>query len=133
MFFFCFFFFALTRAGFDYCMNSGLFMGFLFHLFYVVRELDWFLHQELISHYPDTYSGKKSPTEARVAILCTIAMLSCGFFEDCKEQLKDSFGHLHITYSAKFSPDCTWTIGNSGISGAVAIVSIEEVQFGYCR
>ena len=108
-------------------------MGFLFSLFYVIRELDRFLHQELTSHNLVTPSSKKSPTEPRLAVLCTTAMLSYGFFQGCKEQLNDSFGHLHITYSEKFSPDCSWTIGNSGISKPVAIVSIEEVQFGYCR
>ena len=81
----------------------------------------------------DTPSSKKSPTEHGLAVLCTTVMLSCGFFEGCKEDLRDSFGHLHITYSAKFSPDCTWTIRNSRISEPVAIISIEEVQFGFCR
>ena len=54
-------------------------------------------------------------------------------FTGCKHTLSDSFGHLNITYNKKFSPDCIWTLGNSGISEPVAIVSIEEVQFGYCR
>ena len=47
--------------------------------------------------------------------------------------LNDSFGHLNITYSESFSPDCIWVLGNSGISEPVAIVSIEEVQLGFCR
>ncbi|XP_074619287.1 uncharacterized protein LOC141878299 isoform X2 [Acropora palmata] len=55
-----------------------------------------------------------------------------GICTGCKEELKDPFGLLHITYSANFSRDCTWTIGNSRISKPVAIVSIGEVQFGYC-
>ena len=101
--------------GFDYCMISGL------------------LHQELMSQNLGSPSSTKSATDHRLAVLCTSAMLSCSFFEGCKEELKDPFGHLHITYSAKFSPDCTWTIENSGISKPVAIVSIGEVQFGYCR
>ena len=86
-----------------------------------------------MSHNLDTSSIKKSRTESSLAVLCTTAMLSCGFFEGCKEDLTDFFGHLNITHSETFSPDCTWTIGNSGTSEAVAIVSIEEVQFGYCR
>ena len=40
---------------------------------------------------------------------------------------------MNITYNETFSPDCIWTIGNSGISEPVAIVSIEEVQLGFCR
>ena len=55
------------------------------------------------------------------------------FFTGCKHTLNDSFGHLNITYNEKFSPDCIWKILNSGISEPVAIVSIEKVQFGYCR
>ncbi|XP_044181061.1 MAM and LDL-receptor class A domain-containing protein 1-like isoform X3 [Acropora millepora] len=55
-----------------------------------------------------------------------------GTCRGCKHTLNDSFGHLNITYNEKFSPDCIWTLGNSGISEPVAIVSIEEVQFGYC-
>ena len=119
--------------GFDYCMISGLFVGFLCSVFYVIRQLDQFLHQELMSQNLGSTSSKKSATDHRLAVLCTTAMLSCSFFEGCKEELKDTFGLLHITYSAHFSPDCTWTIENSGISKPVAIVSIEEVQFGYCR
>ena len=49
------------------------------------------------------------------------------------EALNDSFGHLNITYNKHFSPDCMWLLGNSGISEPVAIVSIEEVQLGFCR
>ena len=107
--------------GFDYCMISGLFVGFLCSLFYVILQLDRFLHPQV------------ERVQLIPAVLCTSAKLSCGFFEGCKEELKDPFGHLHITYSANFPRDCTWTIGNSGISKPVATVSIEEVQFGYCR
>ena len=114
-------------------MISGLFVGFLCSSFYVIRQLDRFLHQELMNHNLGSPSSKKSATDHRLAVLCTTAMLNCGFFVGCKEELKDAFGYLHITYSANFSPDCTWTIGNSGISKPVAIVSIGEVQFGYCR
>ena len=49
------------------------------------------------------------------------------------EALNDSFGQLNIAYNEKFSPGCIWVIGNSGISEPVAIVSIEEVQLGFCR
>ena len=55
------------------------------------------------------------------------------FLSACKHSLNDSFGYLNITYDGRFSPDCIWTLGNSGISEPVAIVSIAEVQFGYCR
>ena len=60
-------------------------------------------------------------------------MKSFQFLSGCKHSLNDSFGHLNITYNGRFSPDCVWTLGNSGISQPVAIVSIDEVQFGYCR
>ena len=56
-----------------------------------------------------------------------------GFFSGCMEALNDSFGHLNIRYNERFSPDCIWTLENSGISELVAIVSIDEVQLGYCR
>ncbi|XP_015775857.1 PREDICTED: MAM and LDL-receptor class A domain-containing protein 2-like isoform X3 [Acropora digitifera] len=55
-----------------------------------------------------------------------------GFCTACKHFLDDSFGHLNITYNERFSPDCVWTLGNSGISDPVAIVSIEELHLGYC-
>ncbi|XP_044163640.1 MAM and LDL-receptor class A domain-containing protein 2-like [Acropora millepora] len=58
--------------------------------------------------------------------------LTDGFCKVCMEALNDSFGHLNITYNERFSPDCVWTIENSGISEVVAIVSIDEVQLGYC-
>ena len=54
-------------------------------------------------------------------------------FLGCMEALNDSFGHLNITYNNNFSPDCMWVLGNSGITEPVAIVSIEEVQLGFCR
>ena len=63
----------------------------------------------------------------------TFLMKSFHFLLGCKHALNDSFGHLNITYNGRFSPDCIWTLGNSGISEPVAIVSIEDVQFGYCR
>ena len=56
-----------------------------------------------------------------------------GVFTACKHALDDSFGHLNITYNERFSPDCVWTLGNSGISDPVAIVSIAELHLGYCR
>ncbi|KAK2567599.1 CUB and peptidase domain-containing protein 1 [Acropora cervicornis] len=68
-----------------------------------------------------------------IAIVIFFAELLHAYKHSCREDLQDSFGHLNITYSARFSPDCTWTIRNSGITEPVAIVSIEEVQFGYCR
>ena len=49
------------------------------------------------------------------------------------EALNGSFGLLNITYNEKFSPDCVWALGNSGISEPVAIVSIEKVQLSFCR
>ena len=55
------------------------------------------------------------------------------FVLGCKKALNDSFGQLNITYNETISPDCIWTIGNSGISEPVAIVSIEEVLLGFCR
>ncbi|XP_074632031.1 MAM and fibronectin type III domain-containing protein 1-like isoform X2 [Acropora palmata] len=55
-----------------------------------------------------------------------------GFCTACKHALNDSFGHLNITYNERFSPDCVWTLGNSGIYDPVAIVSIEELHLGYC-
>ncbi|XP_044162896.1 MAM and LDL-receptor class A domain-containing protein 1-like [Acropora millepora] len=58
--------------------------------------------------------------------------LTDGFCKGCMEALNDSFGHLNITYNERFSPDCIWTLENSGISELVAIVSIDEVQLGYC-
>jgi len=58
--------------------------------------------------------------------------LTDGSCTGCKHSLNDSFGHLNITYNGRFSPDCIWTLGNSGISQPVAIVSIDKVQFGYC-
>ncbi|XP_044162897.1 MAM and LDL-receptor class A domain-containing protein 2-like [Acropora millepora] len=58
--------------------------------------------------------------------------LTDGFCKGCMEALNDSFGHLNITYNERFSPDCVWTIENSGISEVVAIVSIDELQLGYC-
>ncbi|XP_044162898.1 uncharacterized protein LOC114956623 [Acropora millepora] len=59
-------------------------------------------------------------------------LLTDGFCKDCMEALNDSFGHLNITYNVRFSPDCVWTIENSGISEVVAILSIDELQLGYC-
>ncbi|XP_015762664.1 PREDICTED: uncharacterized protein LOC107341715 isoform X3 [Acropora digitifera] len=55
-----------------------------------------------------------------------------GFCTGCMEALNDSFGQLNIAYNEQFSPGCIWIIGNSGISEPVAIVSIEEVQLGFC-
>ena len=53
-----------------------------------------------------------------------------GLFSGCMEALNDSFGHLNITYNERFSPDCLWTLENSGIS---ELVAIDEVHLGYCR
>ena len=58
---------------------------------------------------------------------------SSDFLSDCKHALNDSFGHLNITYNGSYFQDCTWKLGNSGMSEPVAIVSIEQVQFGSCR
>ncbi|XP_015751521.1 PREDICTED: uncharacterized protein LOC107331445 [Acropora digitifera] len=55
-----------------------------------------------------------------------------GICMGCTKTLNDSFGQLNVTYNETSSPDCIWTIGNSGISEPVAIVSIEEVQLGFC-
>ena len=63
----------------------------------------------------------------------SLLYLHSDLFSGCMKAVNDSFGHLNITYSEKFSPDCIWAIGNSGISEPVAIVSIEEVQLGFCR
>ena len=63
----------------------------------------------------------------------SLLYLHSDLFSDCMEALSDSFGHLNITYNEKFSPGCIWAIGNSGISEPVAIVSIDEVQLGFCR
>ena len=55
------------------------------------------------------------------------------FVSGCKKTLNDSFGQLNITYNETFSPDCVWTIGNSGMCEPVAVVSIEKVQLTFCR
>ncbi|XP_067044645.1 MAM and LDL-receptor class A domain-containing protein 1-like isoform X2 [Acropora muricata] len=66
------------------------------------------------------------------AIAIDDVSLTDGFCKGCMEALNDSFGHLNITYNERFSPDCIWTLENSGISELVAIVSIDELQLGYC-
>ena len=60
-------------------------------------------------------------------------MKSFDFLSGCRHALNDSFGHLNITYKGSYFQDCTWKLGNSGISEPVAIVSIEQVQFDSCR
>ena len=60
-------------------------------------------------------------------------MLSSDFVSGCIEALNDSFGQLNITFNETFSPDCKWIIGNAERSQAIAVVSIEEAQFSYCR
>ena len=61
-------------------------------------------------------------------------MISSDFVSGCIAALNDSFGQLNITFNEAFSPDCKWLIGNASyISQPIAIVSIEEAKFIYCR
>lgn len=46
----------------------------------------------------------------------------------CTEKVNQSFGRLDISFSIKFDPYCNWIVGNSGISQAVAIVSIHQMN-----
>ena len=48
--------------------------------------------------------------------------------------VNQSFGRLDIRYSSKFDPHCNWIInGYTGITQAVAIVSINQIYLGQSR
>ena len=42
--------------------------------------------------------------------------------------MNQSFGRLDISYACKFDPYCNWIVGDAGISQAVAIVSIHQMN-----
>jgi len=50
-------------------------------------------------------------------------------FSECIENVNQSFGILDISYSNRFDPYCNWIVGNAGIPQAVAIVSINQMNF----
>ena len=51
-------------------------------------------------------------------------------FLGCMENVNQSFGQLDITYPNTY---CYWIIGNAGIPQAVAIISINRMNFNHGR
>ena len=51
-------------------------------------------------------------------------------FLGCMENVNQSFGQLDITYPNTY---CYWIIGNAGIPQAVAIISINQMNFNHGR
>ena len=47
----------------------------------------------------------------------------------CTKNVNKPFGKLDISYTSKFVPYCNWMIGHAGISQAVAIVYIHQINF----
>lgn len=62
-----------------------------------------------------------------------IGNLTLFLFLGCTENVNKSFGRLDITYTNKFDPYCNWIIRGTGITQAVAIVSINQIYFASSR
>ena len=47
---------------------------------------------------------------------------------ECTEKVNQSFGRLDISYTCNLDSYCNWIVGDAGISQAVAIVSIHQMN-----
>ena len=55
------------------------------------------------------------------------------YLSDCKMTVNQSFGLIDVTQTEYISLYCYWTIGNIGITRAVALFIIQKINLGYCR
>ena len=55
------------------------------------------------------------------------------FITACRMIVNQSAGLIDVTHAGYSSIYCNWTIANTGMTQAIGLFLIAEINFGYCR
>ena len=55
------------------------------------------------------------------------------FSQGCSRSINITFGEINFNVTSSYYVRCNWNIKSAGISQAVALISVQELDLDYCR
>lgn len=80
----------------------------------------------------NVYLYYNKPSNQPNLLVLNLIFLICLFALGCGGIYNHSIGAISLTHTDPNSKRCTWTIGNSGIGNATALISVQEIRNSWC-